>query len=57
MPSSEEISRLRALISRVTAGLGDLAAAERAEIDEAVAPSGHDCRCCPGRGDGRRTAR
>ena len=37
MPSSEEISRLRALISRVTAGLGDLAAAERAEIDEAVA--------------------
>jgi integrase len=37
MPSSEEISRLRALISRVTAGLGDLTAAERAEIDEAVA--------------------
>ena len=33
MPSSEEISRLRALISRVTAGLGDLTAAERAEID------------------------
>ena len=37
MPSSEEISRLRALISRVTAGLDGLTAAERAEIDEAVA--------------------
>ena len=37
MPSGEEISRLRALISRVTAGLGNLTAAERAETDEAVA--------------------
>ena len=37
MPSSEEISRLRAHISRVTAGLDDLTAAERAEIDQAVA--------------------
>jgi integrase len=37
MPSAEEVTRLRALISRVTAGLDDLTAAERAEIDEAVA--------------------
>jgi hypothetical protein len=37
MPSAEEITRLRALISRVTAGLDGLTAAERAEIDEAVA--------------------
>jgi hypothetical protein len=37
MPSGEEISRLRALISRVTAGLDNLTTAERAEIDEAVA--------------------
>ena len=37
MPSMEEITRLRALISRVTAGLGDLTSAERAEVDEAVA--------------------
>jgi hypothetical protein len=37
MPSGEEIGRLRALISRVTAGFDGLTAAERAEIDEAVA--------------------
>jgi hypothetical protein len=37
MPSDDEITRLRALIRRVTVGLDDLAAAERAEIDEAVA--------------------
>jgi hypothetical protein len=41
MPSGEEISRLRALISRVTAGLDGLTAAERAEIDEAVAVVRH----------------
>jgi hypothetical protein len=33
----EEITRLRALISRVTAGLDGLTTAERTEIDEAVA--------------------
>lgn len=37
MPSQEEITRLRALIGRVTVGLDDLTTAERAEIDEAVA--------------------
>lgn len=37
MPSQEEITRLRALISRVTAGLDGLTTAERTEIDEAVA--------------------
>lgn len=37
MPSAEEIARLRALISRVAAGLDSLNAAERAEADEAVA--------------------
>jgi integrase len=36
-PSHEEITRLRALITRVTVGLDDLTATERAEIDEAVA--------------------
>jgi integrase len=37
MPSMEEITRLRALISRVTASLDDLPAAERAGVEEAVA--------------------
>jgi hypothetical protein len=37
MPSQEEITRLRALIGRVTDGPDDLTAADRAEIDEAVA--------------------
>ena len=50
MPSMEEITRLRALISRVTAGLGDLTSAERAEVDGpspwsvGTAPS---CSACP----------
>ena len=37
MPSHEEITRLRALISHVTAGLDGLPAGERTAIDEAVA--------------------
>jgi hypothetical protein len=37
MPSTEEISRVRALISRITASMGALPAAERADIDQAVA--------------------
>jgi len=37
MPSHEEITRLRALISRVTAGLEGLTATERADINDAVA--------------------
>ncbi|MGH9222909.1 MAG: transposase [Acidimicrobiales bacterium] len=36
MPSEEEISRIRALSSRVRAGLDDLSPDERAAIDEAV---------------------
>jgi hypothetical protein len=37
MPSSEEITRVRALINRITADLETLPAAERAGIDQAVA--------------------
>ena len=37
MPSAEEITRLRALINRVTASLDDLPATERAVVGEAVA--------------------
>jgi hypothetical protein len=37
MPSAEEITRVRTLINRITAGLGALPAGERADIDEAVA--------------------
>jgi hypothetical protein len=36
MPSAEEITRLRALITRITASMDDLPAAERAALDEAV---------------------
>jgi hypothetical protein len=37
MPSEEEIARIRRLITRIKAGLGELAAAERDQIDQAVA--------------------
>lgn len=37
MPSDEEIRRVRRLIARVKAGLGDLSAEEQAQIEEAVA--------------------
>jgi len=37
MPSAEEITRLCALINRITAGLGTLPAGERADVDGAVA--------------------
>src|SRR5450755_3679049 len=37
MPSAEEITRVRALIDRITAGLDDMPAAERADVDQAVA--------------------
>jgi len=36
MPSEEEIGRIRSLIGRVTAGLDDLEAADRASIDRAI---------------------
>jgi hypothetical protein len=36
MPSAEEITRLRALIARITASIDELPAAERAAVDEAV---------------------
>jgi integrase len=37
MPSAEEVTRVRALIGRITAGLDSLPAAERAGVDQAVA--------------------
>ena len=37
MPSAEEITRVRTLISRITAGLDALPAGQRADIDQAVA--------------------
>ncbi|MGH2705434.1 MAG: transposase [Actinomycetota bacterium] len=36
MPSEEEISRIRRLISRIKSGLDDLSAEERARVQEAV---------------------
>ena len=41
MPSEEEISRVRQLISRVKAGLDDLDDDERASIEQAVAAVRH----------------
>ncbi|MFE6334199.1 hypothetical protein ACFVOK_13390 [Streptomyces sp. NPDC057798] len=37
MPSDEEVSRVRRLIARVKADLGDLSAEERAQVEEAIA--------------------
>jgi hypothetical protein len=37
LPSEEEITRIRRLITRIKAGLGELTAAERDQIDQAVA--------------------
>jgi integrase len=37
LPSEEEITRIRRLITRINAGLGELTAAERDQIDQAVA--------------------
>ncbi|MBO0807354.1 MAG: site-specific integrase [Actinobacteria bacterium] len=36
MPSTEEISRIRRLISRITAGLDELTTAEREQLDHAI---------------------
>jgi hypothetical protein len=37
LPSEEEIIRIRRLITRINAGLGELTAAERDQIDQAIA--------------------
>ena len=37
LPSEEEITRIRRLITRIKAGLGELTAAERDQIDQAIA--------------------
>ena len=36
LPSEEEITRIRRLIARISAGLGQLTAAERAQFDQAI---------------------
>jgi hypothetical protein len=41
MPSEEEITRIRQLISRVKAGLDDLDGDERASLEQAVAAVRH----------------
>jgi hypothetical protein len=37
LPSEEEITRVRRLIARIKAGLGDLTGAEREQVNQAVA--------------------
>jgi hypothetical protein len=37
MPSNQEITRIRRLISRIASGLDDLTPADRAHVDNAVA--------------------
>jgi hypothetical protein len=36
MPSTDEISRIRRLIARITTGLDELTAAEREQVEQAV---------------------